>query len=214
MPARAAASPTTAASSGLNRTHTDSLRAASARARRRDPDTTPDIGSLLVTIPSLTHVGAAPVPRRSPRTGPSRPHTPDTGRRPVRPATTPPAPAARTPRSARPPPGAAPTPTPHGTTGRPRRAATPTATAHPTHMPHPDHDCPPLVRRHELEAQQERRGRRGREPESVDNTRGKRAAVDNVRNPPVPHHPQQREVLLPAYLAPPGAQQGTALSGG
>ena len=44
----------------------------------------------------------------------------------------------------------------------------------------------------------------------MDNTRGKRAAVDNPRNPPVPHRPQQREVLLPAYLAPPGAQQGTA----
>jgi len=44
----------------------------------------------------------------------------------------------------------------------------------------------------------------------VDNTRGKRAAVDNVRNPPVPHVCQEREVLLPAYLAPPGAQQGTA----
>ena len=44
----------------------------------------------------------------------------------------------------------------------------------------------------------------------MDNTRGKRAAVDNVRNPPVPHISQEREVLLPAYLAPPGAQQGTA----
>jgi hypothetical protein len=50
----------------------------------------------------------------------------------------------------------------------------------------------------------------GQGSESVDNTREKRAAVDNKRNPPVPHHPRQREVPLPAYLAPPGAQQGTA----
>jgi hypothetical protein len=33
----------------------------------------------------------------------------------------------------------------------------------------------------------------------VDNTRKECAAVNNSRNPPVPHHPQQREVLLPAY---------------
>src|SRR3954449_10732162 len=52
----------------------------------------------------------------------------------------------------------------------------------------------------------------GRGSESVDNTREKRATVDNKRNPPVPHHPRQREVPLPAYLAPPGAQQGTACS--
>jgi len=34
--------------------------------------------------------------------------------------------------------------------------------------------------------------------------------VDNVRNPPVPHVCQEREVLLPAYLAPPGALRGNS----
>jgi hypothetical protein len=63
MPARAAASPITAASSELNRTHTDALRAASARARRRAPDTALDTGSLLATTPSLSAVWAVPVPR-------------------------------------------------------------------------------------------------------------------------------------------------------
>jgi hypothetical protein len=201
MPVWAAAAPTTAASAGLNRTHTDAQRAASARRRRRNPDTTPDVGSLLVTIPSLTHVGAAPVPRRSPRTGSSRPHTPNTGRRLVRPAATPPAPAARTPRSDRLPPGAAPTPTPRGTTGRPRRAATPTATAHqvPRFTPTTTALRPSVLRARSAAGMT---GPWGRGSESVDNTREKRAAVDNKRNPPVPHHPRQREVPLPAYLAP------------
>src|SRR4029453_14789016 len=50
----------------------------------------------------------------------------------------------------------------------------------------------------------------GRETESVDNTREKRAAVDSKRNPPAPPHPQQREVLLPAYLAPAEAPRGNS----
>ena len=65
MPARSAASPTAAASSGLNRTHTDLLRAASARGRRRDPDPLFGTWSLLVTTSSLTHASAALVPRRA-----------------------------------------------------------------------------------------------------------------------------------------------------
>src|SRR4051812_34800944 len=53
-------------------------------------------------------------------------------------------------------------------------------------------------------------GQRGRGTESVDNTCEKHVAVDSLRNPPVPQHSRQREVLLLAYLARPGAQQGTA----
>jgi hypothetical protein len=199
----------TVASSGRNRTRTDLLRVASTRARRRGSGTTLGIGSLLVTTPSLTHVGADPVPRRSPTPVPSRPHTPDTGRRPVHRATTRPARSVRTARSVRPHAAAASTPTPHGTTDRFRRVATPMATAHPDPCPTPTTTASARLLS-ELEAQQESRARGGMKSESVDNTREKRAAVDSSRNPPVPHHPRQREVVLPAYLAPPGAQQGTA----
>jgi hypothetical protein len=114
-----------------------------------------------------------------------------------------------TPPSARPPPEAAPTPTPHETADRPHRAATPTATAHqvPRFTPTTTALRPSVLRARSAAGMT---GPWGRGSESVDNTREKRAAVDNKRNPPVPHHPQQREVPLPAYLAPPGAQQGTA----
>src|SRR4051794_36924017 len=76
-------------------------------------------------------------------------------------------------------------------------------------MPHPAHNC---LSSSDVQARSAAGITEplGREPESVDNTREKHAAVDNTRNPPVPQHTRQREVLLPAYLAPPGAQQGTA----
>ena len=38
------------------------------------------------------------------------------------------------------------------------------------------------------------------------------AGSDSSRNPPVPHHLRQREVLLPAYLAPPEALRGNLVS--
>jgi hypothetical protein len=156
--------------------------------RRRDPGTTLDIGSLLVTTPRLTHVDAAAVPRRSQMQWPSPPYKPGTGRRPVRRAGTPPVPSARTARLDRPPPGAAPTPTPHETADQLRRAATPMATAHPHPCPAPTSAAlrSSLARARSAPGTT---GRRGRERESVDNTRRKRAAVDNPRNPPVPHHP-------------------------
>jgi len=66
MPARAAASPTTAASAGLNRTHTDARRAASARARRRDPDTPLDVDTLGIESPLVTPQKPHP-PRCRPR---------------------------------------------------------------------------------------------------------------------------------------------------
>jgi hypothetical protein len=136
----------TAASSGVSRTSTDVLRATSAQARRRPRDTPVGTESLLVTTPSLTHVDVAPVPHHFPMEGPSRPHTLDTGRRPVRPATTSPAPAAHTPRPARPSPGPAPTPTPHGTAGRTVAQPHPPRRLIHTHA-HPVHGCPPLVHR-------------------------------------------------------------------
>ena len=149
MPARAAASPTTAASSGLNRTHTDSLRAASARARRRDPDT-----------PHRTSGRCSSRPRASPTSVP------------------PPFPAAPCPAGAvaatqaghRPPSGSSSNDT--TCTRRPHTAIGPSSSGGSSHTDtawnsrstpsrshthgdgspadttyHPDHDCPPLVRR-------------------------------------------------------------------
>src|SRR4051794_2766497 len=201
-----AASPTTAASTGLNRTRIDSLRGASADGRR---DPVLGIGSQLVTAPSLTRARAAPVPRRSLPAQPSQPRRPGNDHRPARRTTTPPAPAAHPRRPARPPPAAAPTPTPHETADRHRRAATPTATAHQVPRLTP---ITTALRSSDVRARSaaETTGRRGRGTESVDNTREKHVAVDSLRNPPVPQHSRQREVLLLAYLAPPGAQQGTA----
>ena len=187
MPARAAASPTTAASSGLNRTHTDSLRAASARARLRDPGA-PHRNRVAARHEPKPHPrGAAPVPRRAPA-GPAertrRLHRPGNGHRPARRTTTPPAPFGHRRQPVRRPPEAAPTPTPHGTAGRSHRATTPTATAHP-----PTRPTTPTTTALRSSAVRARSAagmtdQWGREPESVDNTREKRAAVDNRAEPP------------------------------
>ena len=92
-----------------------------------------------------------------------------------------------------------PTPRPRGTTGPPRRAATPRATAPPTPRPTPTTEA---LRSSVVRARSaaEMAGRWGRESESVDNTRGKRAAVDNVP-PRVPHVRQEPESYFPSCSA-------------
>ena len=110
------------------------------------------------------------------------------------------------PRPARPPPAAAPTPTPHETAGRSRHAATPTATAHPDPCPNPPTTASarPMS---ELKAQQESPTHRA-ENRNLWTTRAGNAPLWTACGTPrFRSTPRQREVLLPAYLAPPGASE-------
>src|SRR3954453_7476094 len=76
-------------------------------------------------------------------------------------------------------------------------------------MPHPAHDCPPLIPASELKAQQESQSHRAAN-RNLWTTRAANAPLWTTRGTPGSAPPSTAEVLLPAYLAPPGAQQGTA----